>query len=144
MKAFLDTSVLVAAFYGDHEHHDSSLDLFLRFGKSRACCAAHSLAEVYATLTRMPGKHRVGGDAALLFLADIRKHLALIVLDDDGYYRTLEEAAGSGLVGGAIYDALIGACAAKAGARTIYTWNTRDFLRLTPTVAERVKRPDQA
>lgn len=62
MKAFLDTSVLIATFYGDHEHHGSSLDLFLRFGKSDASCAVHSLAEVYATLTRMPGKHRVRGD----------------------------------------------------------------------------------
>ena len=51
VKAFLDTSVLVATFYADHEHHRPSIDLFLRFRKEEACCAAHSLAEVYVTLT---------------------------------------------------------------------------------------------
>jgi predicted nucleic acid-binding protein len=58
VKAFLDTSVLVATFYADHEHHPPSIDLFLRFVKKDACCGAHSLAEVYATLTGMPGKRR--------------------------------------------------------------------------------------
>ena len=45
MKAFLDTSVLVATFYAQHEHHTPSIDLFLRFDKHDACCAAHSLAD---------------------------------------------------------------------------------------------------
>jgi predicted nucleic acid-binding protein len=31
MKAFLDTSVLVPVFYGDHVHHAASLDLFTKF-----------------------------------------------------------------------------------------------------------------
>lgn len=143
MKAFLDTSVLVATFYGDHEHHAPSLDLFLRFGKKDACCGAHSLAEVYATLTGMPGKRRVGGDAALLFLQDIRDNLTLVSLDDRDYFHTVEESATAALSGGAIYDALLGQCAIKAKAETIYTWNTKDFLRLPPAIAGRVKQPDQ-
>jgi len=64
VKASLDTSVLVATFYADHEHHAPSIDLFLRFGKNTACCAAHSLAEVYAILTGMPGSRRVSGNEA--------------------------------------------------------------------------------
>jgi predicted nucleic acid-binding protein len=59
MKGFFDTSVLVAVFYGDHVHHKSSLGRFVRFHKSTGCCGAHSLVEVYSTLTRMPGKHRI-------------------------------------------------------------------------------------
>ena len=143
MKAFLDTSVLVAAFYGDHEHHEPSLDIFLRFGKKNACCGTHSLAEIYATLTAMPGKRRVGGDAALLFLTDIRDHLTLISLNDRDYFQTIEEAAALPLASGAIYDALLGHCALKAKAETLYTWNTQDFLRLPQPIAARVKRPDQ-
>jgi predicted nucleic acid-binding protein len=46
VKAFLDTSVLVATFDEEHEHHPPSIDLFLRFGKNDACCGAHSLPEV--------------------------------------------------------------------------------------------------
>jgi predicted nucleic acid-binding protein len=143
MKAFLDTSVLVATFYGDHEHHAPSIDIFLRFGKKDACCGVHCLAEVYATLTAMPGKRRVGGDAALLFLRDIRDNLTLISLDERDYFQTIEEAATSALASGAVYDALLGHCAAKAKAETLYTWNTQDFLRLAQPIAERVRRPDQ-
>lgn len=143
MKAFLDTSVLVATFYGDHEHHAPSLDLFLRFGKKDVCCAAHSLAEVYATLTGMPGKRRVGGDAALLFLRDVREHLTLVSLDEREYFQLVEEAASLNLSSGAIYDALLGYCALKTQAKTLYTWNTKDFLRLPPAIAGRVRQPDQ-
>ena len=50
MKGFLDTSVRVPVFYGDHVHHKASLELFDSFDKSTACCAAHTLVEVYSTL----------------------------------------------------------------------------------------------
>lgn len=143
MKAFLDTSVLIATFYGDHEHHDPSLDVFLRFSKKEACCGAHSLAEVYATLTGMPGKQRVGGDAAILFLRDIRENLTVVSLNDREYLQMIEEAATAKLAGGAIYDALLGHCALKAKVETLYTWNTKDFLRLPPDIASRVRRPGQ-
>jgi predicted nucleic acid-binding protein len=142
VKAFLDTSVLVATFYGDHEHHASSLDLFLRFGKTRSCCGVHSLAEVYATLTGMPGKRRAGADAAILFLGDIREHLTLVSLDEREYYQVVEEAAAASLAGGVIYDALLGHCALKAQAEVIYTWNPHDFLRLPSAIARRVRQPD--
>jgi predicted nucleic acid-binding protein len=143
VKAFLDTSVLIATFYGDHEHHAPSLDLFLRFGKKDACCGVHSLAEVYATLTGMPGKWRVGGDAALLFLRDIRENLTLVMLDERDYFQVMQEAATAKLASGAIYDALLGHCAFKAKAETLYTWNTKDFVRLPSSIAGRVRQPGQ-
>jgi predicted nucleic acid-binding protein len=46
MKAFLDTSVLVPVFYGDHPHLAASLDLFVRLNKEDGACGAHSLVEV--------------------------------------------------------------------------------------------------
>jgi len=143
VRAFLDTSVLVATFYGDHEHHTPSLDVFLRFGKAEACCGAHTLAEVYATVTGMPGRWRAGGDAALLFLRDIRENLTLVSLDAAEYFQTIEQAAQANLAGGAIYDALLGRCAVKSKAEILYTWNTQDFLRLPQPIAGRVQRPDQ-
>lgn len=142
MKAFLDTSVLVATFYADHEHHPPSIDLFLRFGKKDACCGAHSLAEVYATLTSMPAKRRVSGDEALLFLSDVRERLTQVALDEQEYFQMAEASAAAGLASGAIYDAILGHCALKAKAEVIYTWNTRDFLRLSTAIAGRVKNPD--
>ena len=51
------------------------LDLFIQFDKRTGCCGAHSLAEVYSTLTRMPGKHRIGSEQAILFIGNIRERL---------------------------------------------------------------------
>jgi predicted nucleic acid-binding protein len=127
VKAFLDTSVLVPVFLADHEHHAASLDVFLRFTKRQSCCAVHSLAELYATVTRLPGRHRVSAEQAMLFLGEVRNRLTLVALDQEEYYATIEHAAATGVVGGTIYDALVGSCAGKAKAKTLYTWNLRHF-----------------
>jgi predicted nucleic acid-binding protein len=141
MKAFLDTSVLVATFYGEHQHHEPSFALFVRHKKPTACTAAHCLAEVYAVLTGMPGKDRASPDEALLFLSDVRERLTTVALDGTEYIKAIEEAAGGGICGGTIYDAIIGRCAVKAEAETIYTWNVKHFIRLGAEVASRVKTP---
>jgi predicted nucleic acid-binding protein len=141
VKAFLDTSVLVATFYGDHEYHEASIDLYLRFAKNNVCCAAHSLAEVYSTLTGMPGKYRVSGDEALLFLGSLRERITVVSLSESDYSKAVEDAAVAGISGGGIYDVLLGRCALKADAESIYTWNVKHFKRLGPPVADRVKTP---
>ncbi len=143
MKDFLDTSVLVAAFHADHPHHQPSFDLFRRCEKNDACCGAHSLAEVYATLTSMRPPRRASGDQVLLFIGNIRERLTLVGLDEQEYFQMLEASAAVGIAGGAIYDAILGHCALKADAEVIYTWNTKDFLRLRASIAGRVKTPDQ-
>jgi predicted nucleic acid-binding protein len=145
VKSFLDTSVLVATFHVEHPHHDSSFELFVRCKKDNACCGLHSLAEVYGTLTGMRvASRRASGDQALLFVGNIRERFTLVGLDEQEYFQALEAAAAAGLLGGAIYDALLGQCALKAAAETLYTWNTKDFLRLPAAIAGRVKTPDQA
>lgn len=141
MKAFLDTSVLVPVFYGDHVHHRASLGLFVQLDKTNGCCGAHSLAEVYATMTRMPGKHRISGEQAMLFVANIRERLAVIALDGDEYADALGAAAGAGIVGGCTYDALLAHCALKAKAEAIYTWNLRHYSRSGLEVSARLRTP---
>ena len=86
----------------------------------------------------MPGKWRVGGDQAMLFLASIRERLTIMPLDEDEYFRTVEDASTRGLAGGAIYDALLARCALIARAQTIYTWNVRRvrWLSLPGTTGE--------
>lgn len=140
-RAFLDTSVLVATFYGDHEHHQPSLDLFLEQKKSTGCTAAHCLVELYAVVTGMPGKARASPDEALLFLRDVSERLKTIALDDDEYFQMLEDAAKTGISGGTSYDALIARCAMKANAHTIYTWNARHFMRFGASIAARIRQP---
>jgi predicted nucleic acid-binding protein len=141
VKAFFDTSVLVAVFYDEHEHHEPSFDLFSRQEKSAACTAAHCLAEVYAVVTGMPGKDRASPNEALLFLTDIRQRLAMVALDEGEYFNVLEGAAEADITGGAAYDAIIARCALKANAQTIYTWNVKHFKRLGDKVASRVRQP---
>lgn len=141
MKGFLDTSVLVPVFYGDHVHHRASLELFIHFGKSTGCCGAHSLAEVYATLTRMPGKQRISGEQALLFIDSIRERLSIIALSGDEYADALQASAALGIVGGGIYDAMLAHCALKAKVQAIYTWNTRHYTLCGREIVGRLRTP---
>lgn len=141
MKAFFDTSVLVAVFYGDHVHHRTSLELFIQFDKSTGCCGAHSLAEVYATLTRMPGKHRISAEQALLFIDSIRQRLSLVALTADEYADALQASAALGIVGGGIYDAMLAHCSLKAKAQAIYTWNVRHYTLCGREVVGRLRTP---
>jgi predicted nucleic acid-binding protein len=141
MKAFLDTSVLVAAFYDGHEHHNPSFELFVTQNQKSGSTAAHCLAEVYSTLTGMPGKDRASGDEALLFLGNVREHLSIVTLDPEEYFKAVEAAASMGVLGGGIYDAILGQCALKARAQSIYTWNVKHFKRIGAEIASRVKTP---
>jgi len=141
MKVFFDTSVLVAAVLLQNAHHPRSLAAYLAAERKQAYCAAHSLAEVYSTLTRLPGQQRMGCDQALLLLDDIADRLTAVALDPEEYCSTIADAAAEGIVGGTIYDALIARCALKIRATTIYTWNVDHFRRCGPEVANRARTP---
>jgi len=141
MKGFFDTSVLVPVFYGDHVHHTASLNLFIEFDKISGCCGAHSLAEVYSTLTRMPGKHHISGEQAMLFIGSIREQLSIIALDGDEYADALAASAAPGIVGGSIYDAMLAHCAMKAQAETIFSWNARHYSQCGADVTRRLRMP---
>jgi hypothetical protein len=75
----------------------------------------------------MPGKHRISGEQAMLFVASIRERFAITALDGDEYADALQSSAALGIVGGAINDAMLARCAVKAKAKTIYTWNARHY-----------------
>jgi predicted nucleic acid-binding protein len=141
MKAFFDTSVLVPVFYGDHVHHQASLSVFVRYNRSTGCCGAHSLAEVFSTLTRMPGRHRISGAQAMLFIGNISERLSLVTLTGNEYLKLLQSSSDLGVVGGGIYDALLAQCALKAQAETIYSWNARHYARCGAEVTRRLRLP---
>lgn len=141
MKWFFDTSALIPVFLEDHERHEPSLSAFINADRKTGCCGAHSLAEVYATLTRLPGRHRLSGDQVLLFLQNIYERLTLVALDGEEYLAAMTSAAAASITGGALYDALLAHCALKARAEIIYTWNVRHFQQLGPEIAPRVRTP---
>ncbi|MBL8217635.1 MAG: PIN domain-containing protein [Bryobacterales bacterium] len=141
MKAFFDTSVLVAVFFEQHEHHERSLNVVSKGSKNSRVCAAHTLAEVYAVLTRMPGANRVSGEQALLFLQGLSEELTVIALDGSEYMQCLDSCASMGIVGGSTYDALLAHCALKARADAIYTWNLRHYSLFGADVSKRLRTP---
>ncbi len=141
MKYFFDTSVLVSVALLRHPHHAPSLAAYLKANTENGCCAAHSLAELYATLTRLPGDDRMAGDQALLFLEELRERLKIIALEAQAYYSTIASAAAENIVGGTIYDMLLAQCAVQAHAEIIYTWDIRDFSRFGSAIAKRVHTP---
>jgi predicted nucleic acid-binding protein len=141
VKYFFDTSVLVSVAIMRHPHHGPSLAAYLKADRGNGCCAAHSLAEVYATVTRLPGNQRMGADQALLFVDDIRGRLTVVALEAPGYYSAIASAAAENIAGGTINDMLLAQCALKAGAEIIYTWDVADFSRLGSAIAKRVHTP---
>ena len=141
MRELLDTSVLVAAFWGGHPQHQASLDLVSAADKKKSACAAHTLAELYATMTALPVKDVIPPDQALLFVQEARDRLAIVTLTGDEYYATIAHAAALGLTSGRVYDALLLRCAIKVKAEVIYTWNLKHFRMINPEVAGRIRTP---
>jgi predicted nucleic acid-binding protein len=126
----LDTSCLVALVSAWHEHHDvtvESLERRLRAGGTMVV-PAHALAEAYAVLTRLPAPNRLSpGDAIEVLRENFEKQARTVTLDADEYWSLLHAAPTASVSGGRIYDAVIGACARKAKARELLTWNLKHF-----------------
>ncbi len=141
MMEFFDTSVLVAAFWGGHVHHASSILVLASATKRRSACGIHSLAEVYATMTALPVKPMIPPEQAALFIEEIQRRVTLIALDEEEYTETIHKAAEHGFTSGRIYDALLLRCAAKADARVIYTWNLKHYTAIAPELAGRMRTP---
>ena len=141
IKNFLDTSVLIAAFWGDHVNHASSLEIVAGASKTNTACSAHSVAEVYSVITALPVRPPVSPDQALLFLDQLREKVAIITLSLGDYFETVRIAAEHGVTGGQIYDALLLATARKVEARNVYTWNIRHFQRIAPDWQRRIRTP---
>jgi hypothetical protein len=89
----------------------------------------------------MPGKDRASPDEALLFLCDVRERLTMVTLDQNEYFKVLEDAAAAGISGGTAYDLIIAHSALKAKAQAIYSWNAKHFNRLGENVASRLRQP---
>jgi predicted nucleic acid-binding protein len=77
----------------------------------------------------------------MLVLGEVSARFNCIALTANEVVEATRQIAGLGLVGGIIYDALLMACARKANAELIYTWNKRHFKRVAPDMAERIVAP---
>lgn len=135
MIVFFDTSVLVAAIIEGHEHHARAWPWLERAleGRFTWAMAAHSLAETYATATRMPSGLRINPMRLFHILQEnVTQSAVVVTLDPEDYWATLGELAQTGIIGGAIYDALIARAAQKARANRLLTFNVEHFRRVWP------------
>jgi predicted nucleic acid-binding protein len=126
----LDTSCIIALLCGWHEHHRATLALVDRRldGGATIALAAPALIEAYAVLTRLPAPHRLApADAAALLRENFREQGRAVALSPGDYWSLLDTAPAEGIYGGRTYDAVIAACARKAGAREILSLNARHF-----------------
>jgi predicted nucleic acid-binding protein len=105
----VDSSVIINAALGhDRDSMDECRDAVVR---SRHAIA-HTLAESYSALTRSPLPFRLSPAHAWRLLDEAFPR-APLTLSGDGYRRVLRLVSQQGIVGGAIYDCLIGQTAVE-------------------------------
>ncbi len=135
MRVFFDTSVLVASVVQKHESHARAYAALDRAqtGKDEGLISAHSQAEMYAVLTKLPPPSRHTPEQALLSIEEnVLKYFKITSLSGADYTALIREAALAGIQGGTIYDAVLIKCAAKSEAEKILTLNLRQFQNIAP------------
>jgi predicted nucleic acid-binding protein len=80
-------------------------------------------------LTRLPEPHRLRPGDALAVLEANWSQARTVALTAPDYRATLKRCRDAEIGGGAVYDALIAACARKARVAELVTWNVAHFER---------------
>ncbi len=124
-----DTNGLIASACDWHEQHARTHTEMQRRARAREelVLAAHSLAEIYSVLTRMPWPRRFRGEDAITLIEGNWSDTPTVHLTARETWDAVRSAQRRGVRGGQMYDALIASSALKAGASAILTWNVRNF-----------------
>lgn len=144
MRVFLDTSVLIAAMLKGHPSHAVALSWLQRIQQRTdvGLVAAHSLAESYAVLTRLPQHPRISpGLAVQLIKVNVLATCEVIALSASEYRTLLDHLSEVQVAGGAVYDALLLHAAQKANVEQIVTLNEAHFRRVYPALASKTVAP---
>jgi predicted nucleic acid-binding protein len=114
-----DTSVAIAALDPVHEAHPACRRALVDL---RPALAGHAVFETYSVLTRLPIPLRLSADQAVSVIA--AAFPGDCWLDAAGLRGLREQLAGLDIVGGSVYDALVGQ-AALTNDRTLLTRDRR-------------------
>lgn len=114
----VDTSVAVAALDAGHAAHGPCV---AAVRKLRPVLAGHAAYEVFSVLTRMPGQLGIDAADAAALIDRVFPDVAWLSTPDTRALWT--RLAPTGIVGGAVYDALVGEAARRHGRRLL----TRDL-----------------
>ena len=144
MKVLVDTSVFVASMIASHVAYQRARVWIdnIRNGTVEAVISAHSLAEVYSVLTRIPPPQQLAPSVAWsLIQQDILAITEVVALTSQEYQELIERLALSQIMGGAVYDAVIADVALKSQVDYIVTLNPRDFRRVNPSLTATIIIP---
>jgi predicted nucleic acid-binding protein len=142
VRVFFDASVLVAASEQGHPHYGQAWPALRRVTtrKDRGFMSVHSIAEMYAALTRLPVQPRIHpAEAARIINDNILPHFETVPMGKKEYAEALRLVGDGG--GAKIYDALLIGCAVRSQAQRIYTLNLTDFRQLAPNLEEKICAP---
>ncbi len=131
----LDSSCLVPLLCDWHEHYLRTTRAYQRCREqdTQIIIPAHSILECYSVLTRLPAPFRFSPEPARQLIEQNFSNAVTIVGTKAGMVRSLiENLADRGIGGDRVYDALIAACAAEAGATVLLTWNVKHFAAIAP------------
>jgi len=135
-----DTSCVVPALSPLHEHHERvTRELAGRFDRGETLIMAGPvLIEAYSVLTRVPRPIRglSAGTRTSLQETFVSRAAEIAVLDARAYWQLVEQAPEREITGGAVYDAVIAACAVAARVDVLLTFNDRHFRRLLAGLVE--------
>ena len=145
MKLLFDTSSLVAAFVQSHPAHaaawrwpQETLE-----GAHHGVVAAHTLAELYAVLTRLPLRPSIPPSTARTLIEENLGGFQAVALSYSDYHTVLRRLEKLNLTGGAVYDALIAQAALRARVHHLITLNPVHFNRLGSDVEALVLVPKE-
>ena len=144
MKILFDTSTLIAAMVETHPAYELVFPWLQRIQHTDdvGFVATHSLAELYAILTKLPISPRISPTLAYrLIQQNVLNLCTIISLTSKDYEAVLQHLAETGLSGGITYDALILYAAIKAHADHIVTLNEKDFRRIYPELQDKIISP---
>jgi predicted nucleic acid-binding protein len=97
-----DSSITVAALWGDHPAHETATEALATCDTT----IAHVAIETYSVLTRLPAPHRAKADTVVAAL-DKRLSSTCVTLDASCCATAPARLAKAGVSGGATYDGLI-------------------------------------
>lgn len=143
MKVLYDTSVLIAALLVGHSNHSAAFKA-LKMAQTKKVygyLSAHSLAELYSVLTRLPKPLQVSTDEVQTLISDLVQYLEVVPLVAEDYFEAITKMVTLKLSEGGIFDALIAQAALKAEVDGLITLNPKDFMRLGKAIALLVELP---
>lgn len=146
MKVLFDTSVLIAGLLKHHQFHADSA-IWLSEARARMIemvISAHTLAEVYSTLTRLPKGHTIApADVWEMIEVNLLEHAVVRTLPAKQYARLIKRLAAEHLTGGVTYDAVIAEVARLVRSDLLLTLNVSDFERVVRSDLPRIITPLQ-